>query len=151
MIIEVVEFNKKRNNLELDRTLELNMINEEIHEFWDATTVAERVDAFVDTEYVWIGTQVKYSFNGNPVESDFTEYVNQSLDLMGSYLAEELGEKANEVIYKARKIVCDANARKGTKRNKDGKVEKGKEYSEKIDATKEIALMIEEVTKPTEY
>ena len=151
MINDVVEFNKRRNQLKWDLDLELKMLREEIREFWEAETIAERVDAFVDTEYVWFGTKVKASYNTIALHKDLTKSVEDSLTLMQEYLFKELNSKVWEVIENARKIVCKANALKGSKLDKDGKVLKDEAYKEAIDATKQIALMIEEVTKPRSY
>lgn len=151
MIIPVTKFNKQRNNFDLDVELEQDMIEEEIKEFWDADTVAERLDALVDTEYVWIGTKIKYSYNGCGIPENTKTFVEDSLKLMYDYLQDELGEYFWGCLSKANKIVCQANELKGTELDEKGKVIKTKEYKEAIDATKRIALMIEEVTKPNEY
>ena len=148
MYIQVMEFNKERNKLELDMKLELNMLREEIREFWEATTVAERLDAFIDVEYVWIGTQIKASYNTFAIPDELTNSIKQSLGVMGDILAEELGMHMSECYHKARNIVCDCNQMKGKDRDKEGKVIKD---SHVRDATKEIALMIEAITKPKEY
>ena len=143
MLIAVTKFNKERNGLELNFNNELNMLREEIKEFWDATTAAERVDAFVDTEYVWLGTQVKCSFNTFAIPNDMEKGVQSSLTIMERYLMEELPvEKYHKIIDNAREIVCSANAEKGKNLDKDGKVTK---EGFKRDATAEIAAMIKEV------
>jgi len=151
MIIDVVNFNKKRNKLAWNDVLEIKMLDEEIREFWDATTVAERVDAYIDTQYVWIGTRVKASYNSVAINIDVRNTINQTLELMEDYLKEELGKHYDTVIANAKKIVCSANELKGSKLNEDGKVIKDEKYRAAIDATKSIALMIEEVTKPKSY
>ena len=142
MIKEVTEFNVKRNQLAFDMNLELKMVQEEIREFWDATTVAERLDAFVDTEYVWIGTQIKASYNTRALPDELVNGIRMTLGLMGDFLAEELGMHMSSCYHEARKIVCEINATKGTDVDKDGKVMKKKDIR---DATKEIAIMIEEI------
>ena len=141
-------FNKERNKLSLDMKLELSMLREEIKEFWDAETVAQRMDALVDTEYVWIGTQMKASYNTFHLPDELVSSMRQTLGIMGDVLAEELGMHMAECYHLARKIVCDINAMKGTDKTEEGKVKKHKELR---DATKEIGLMIESVTKPKEY
>ena len=143
-----MEFNKKRNQLVLNMKLELDMVREEIKEFWDAETVAQRLDALVDTEYVWLGTQIKASYNTFHLPDELVSSMRQTLGIMGDVLAEELGMHMAECYHLARKIVCDINAMKGTAKTEEGKVKKHKELR---DATKEIALMIESVTKPKEY
>ena len=151
MIIAVTAFNKPRNELVLKIELEGNMLLEEIKEFWDATTIAERLDALVDTEYVWIGTRIKHSYNGMAISVDMIRGVEDSIRLMQEYLNEELGDNYYECYTEAKKIVCQANEIKGSKLDDDGKVEKSDEYKRAVDATKRIALMIEEITKPKGY
>ena len=148
MIKEVTEFNVKRNQLAFDMNLELKMVQEEIREFWDAETVAERLDALVDTEYVWIGTQIKASYNTVALPDELVNSIRQTLGLMGDILAEELGMHMSDCYHSARKIVCEINNMKGTDKDEDGKVKKHKELR---DATKEIALMIQSVTAPKDY
>lgn len=151
MIIAVTQFNKKRNNLELNPKLEIGMLMEEIKEFWDATTVAQRLDALVDTEYVFLGTRIKFSNGGTSINRDMRDWIEDSINLMYIYLNEELGEHFYICHTNAKTIVSNANAIKGNKLDEDGKVMKDDEYSRKIDATKQIAEMIEEVTKPKPY
>ncbi len=143
-----MEFNKKRNQLKLNMKLELDMVREEIKEFWDAETVAQRLDALVDTEYVWLGTQMKASYNTFHLPDELVSSMRQTLGIMGDVLAEELGMHMAECYHLARKIVCDINAMKGTDKTDEGKVTKDKKLR---DATKEIALMIQSVTAPKEY
>ena len=154
MYIEVAEFNKKRNQLELPKTdgktnitNELLMIREEIREFWDATTVAERLDAYIDTKYVWLGTQIKASYNTSYIPDELYDGVGRTLRLMEDMLIDELEDDFFKCEQLAEKIVCRVNSHKTNKKDENGKVIKG----DIEDATKSIALMIEEVTKPTSY
>ena len=157
MLIAVTKFNRERNGLALfienglnanipvaqrntaGFTNELKMLREEIREFWDAKTVAERVDAFVDTEYVWLGTKVKCSYNTYSIPTEIEAGIADSLNIMSHYLLEELGEEYHKIINKARDIVCSANAEKGKNLDKDGKVTK---EGFTRDATAEISTMI---------
>ena len=147
MIQAVFDFNKSRNNLDLDMTLEANMLREEIQEFWDAKTVAERLDALIDTEYVWEGTQIKSSYNTITIPTELTTGVESSISLMKKFLRDELGGNYGKCYEEAVLIVCRANSLKSYKQDETGKVIKG----DIEDATKSIALMIEEVTKPKSY
>ena len=146
MITNVYEFNKNRNGLELDLVLELNMLREEIREFWDAVTVAERLDALIDTEYTWFGTQMKASYHTESIEV-IAPNIERSIKLMREFLKEELGGNYGKCYEEAKVIVCRANALKSYKRDENGKVIKG----DIENATKSIALMIEAITKPTNY
>ncbi len=147
MYVEVMKFNKERNQLVWNMDNELKMLKEEIKEFWDAETVAQRLDALIDTEFVWIGMQMKASYNTFHIPDELVTSIRQSLGIMGDVLAEELGKDMAMCYHNARKIVCECNAMKGKELDDDGKVIKGKIR----DATKEIALMIESVTAPKSY
>lgn len=151
MIVEVTQFNKQRNKLTIDMNLEGAMLLEEIKEFWDAETVAERLDALVDTEYVWYGTRIKASYNGISLPPETRVAIEESIHLMFTYLQEELGAHFHTCYSSAKKIVCEANALKGQKLNEDGKVLKDKAYKQAVDATVTIGLMIEATIKPREY
>ncbi len=145
MLIAVTEFNRQRNKLKLDFNLELKMLREEIKEFWDGVTLSDRVDAFVDTLYVWQGTRVKCSYNTFPIPKEVRGGIEESIELMQEYLQEEIGAiHYSEVINKAVTIVCEANAEKGNNLDKDGKVDK---TGLTRDATAEIAEMMIEVLK----
>jgi len=147
MYVEVMKFNKERNQLVWNMDNELKMLKEEIKEFWDAETVAQRLDALIDTEFVWIGMQMKASYNTFHIPDELVTSIRQSLGIMGDVLAEELGKDMTMCYHNARKIVCECNAMKGKELDDDGKVIKGKIR----DATKEIALMIESVIAPKSY
>lgn len=151
MIIAVAEFNKKRNGLEFKEELEASLLAEEIKEFWDATTTAERLDALVDTEYVWEGTRIKASYNGFFIQDYTRSYVDDSISLMHSYLQDELGSNFYDCYGNAKKIVCNANAIKGSKLDDNGKVKKDDEYNRKVNATEQIKEMIYEVTCVKSY
>lgn len=151
MIKAVYLFNQQRNNFEINLENELKMLEEEIKEFYDATTTAERVDAFIDVQYVWEGTLMKLNRNMMvPTQANKDLFYNFK-SIAESVLMEELGGHYNTVIKNTKQIVCNANAIKGNKLDDNGKVMKDDAYKERIDATKQIALMIEEVTKPKAY
>ncbi len=142
MFKEVYEFNKIRNGFEYNVELESKMLKEEITEFFEADSLAERVDAYIDTEYVYFGTEMKTIAAG--VENGFDDLYLRAKNMMQNIIAEEVGyENLEVIITKARKIVCDANAIKG-KKLVDGKVSK-ENYN--IDATSQISKMIDEVLK----
>ena len=141
MLLEVLEFNKKRNKFRYDSELEVKMFNEEVQEFFDATTTAERVDALIDAMYVKLGTMCKLSYNG--LDAEVLPYPHKTtIDIMTNIVQTELGENYLRVIKEAERIVCEINATKGN-RLVDGKVAK---VSDIRDATKEIASVIEKIT-----
>jgi len=140
MLIDVIEFNRKRNGFKLDVELELSMLKEEVQEFFDATTTAERLDAYIDTEYVYNGTKMKIAYNVAPVNPDLEKWIDDSLTLMYRVLKEEgIGDLT---IANARKIVADINALKINKLDENGKVMKQEDLP---NATEEIAKLLKEI------
>jgi len=142
----VRDFNKKRNGFELDYELEMNMLKEEIREFLDAEDLAEMVDAYVDVMYVFSGTRMKYSYGFRLLPEEFTLLVDEFESIAYEIMLEKVGSKntLNDIINKAKEIVANANAMKGTKLDENGKVFKDEEYKKAIDATEQIRNMLKE-------
>ena len=137
MILEIIEFNKKRNEFKYDEQLEIDMWTEEVREFFDATTTAERIDSILDCQYVKIGTMCKLAYSGKSM--DELPYNASVLDLMINVCQRELGDNYLRVINKAEEIVCEINALKVSKLDENGKVIK---QANLRNATDEIASMI---------
>ncbi len=141
MLIDVIKFNRLRNGFKLDMELEVAMVEEEIQEFFTANTLAEQIDALVDTGYVYEGTRIKTLFNGFTIDEYFTKWVENSIEYMVNVLVEQLDgtTQAHEIYNKAYEIVCDINAMKISKLDENGKVMKQKDLP---DATDAIAHML---------
>ena len=128
----VLEFNLRRNKLALDtrpdgagRPLEVAMLREEIQEFYEATTLAERIDAMIDVRYVYEGSQLKYNYNMLPMDEDLTKVVGQFHRISTTLVAKELGDDSqylDKIMDKAWDIVCDCNAQKVAELDANGKV-----------------------------
>lgn len=126
----VLKFNLKRNKLELDTkpgmlNLEVAMIKEEIQEFYEAKSLAERIDAMVDVRYVYEGTQLKYNYNMLAMDESITKIVGQFHRLSSTIVSQELGDDSqylDKIMSKAWDIVCEVNEMKLTKLDVDGKV-----------------------------
>lgn len=157
MIKHVYDFNKMRNKFEWDAELEKEMYQEECREFFDANSMAERLDAVVDCQYVRLGTELKMAANGIKV----MPYVNRET-VMHEILMVEISKKFStvdsysinnvscggpniyeKVLKKAQKIVCEANELKGLAKSDNGKVLKDAAYEYKINATVLISVMLE--------
>lgn len=147
MVKDVIEFNRIRNGFQYIPELECDMFNEEVKEFFNATTLAERVDALIDTMYVKIGTMCKLAFNGLDPDSDMPYPHKEVIDIMVSCVSSELGSNYARVIKEAERIVCEINAQKVSKLDKNGKVIKQKNLR---NATDEINNMISELLKDDE-
>jgi hypothetical protein len=141
----VYEFNQKRNQFKLDDELEYSMIKEEIQEFYEAVTTAERIDAFCDVRYVYEGTQMKYNHNMREMDKLLSTVVDEFIAIANRILYEELGTTMPDVMERAYKIVCDANALKGIAKDGNGKVVKDEAYNEAINATEQIAGMLDAI------
>jgi len=153
----VLEFNLRRNKLELDTRpgegsvmpLEIAMLQEEIKEFYDAKDLAERIDAMIDVRYVYEGTQLKYNYNFKPMDTNITKVVGEFHRLSTSLVAEELGDDSqylDKIMNKAWEIVCRINALKVAELDANGKVIKQKDLP---DATQEIRELLESMlTQP---
>jgi len=142
MQLAVYNFNKPRNGFKWDAANEQKMLQEEIKEFADATTVAERLDALIDTMYVWEGTKMKALFNSEVLSETFRNGVESAIQMMYEIVKQELNASYDvfpEIIRRATKIVCDANALKPYKLDEKGKVKKG---ADTPNATKQIEEMI---------
>ena len=153
----VLEFNMRRNKLELDvrpfggstMPLEVAMLKEEIQEFYDAETLAERIDAMIDVRYVYEGSQLKYNYNFLVMDENITKIVGQFHRMSTTIVAQELGDDAqylDKIMDKAWTIVCDVNAMKVAELDADGKVIKQKDLP---NATEMIAELLDSLlTKP---
>jgi len=138
----VLEFNLKRNQLKLNSSLEVNMLREEIQEFYDAETLAERIDAMVDVRYVYEGTQLKHNYHMLPMSKDITTVVGEFHRISSTIVSQELGDDAqylDKIMTKAWDIVCEINAMKVSELDENGKVVKQKNLP---DATEHIDQLL---------
>ena len=142
MLIDVVEFNSIRNGFKLDMKLEVNMLKEEIQEFFDAKTLAERVDAVTDVSYVYEGTKIKCAYNGFIVDENVDKWINSSVEMMLEILTHEIGSEAKmaQILVKAQEIVAEINALKVSELDENGKVKKQHDLP---NATVAISKMME--------
>jgi hypothetical protein len=141
-MLDVYKFNQTRNEFVLNEDLEWAMLKEEVAEFYEAESLAERIDAMVDVRYVFEGTQMKYNKAGKEFPEDMNRWIGQFHRLSTTIVAEELGDNSQfmeKILNKAWKIVCEINATKPTDKDDMGKVVK---FAQTRNATKEIAEMI---------
>ncbi len=153
MYEHVYKFNAVRNQFAFDINTEVKLYEEEVQEFFTAKTFGERVDAYVDCVYVRLGTEMKMAAAGKTI----SPYANRE-SLMYSILESEFATgfhpyefnglscgdygKLAEIIKKAQKIVCDANAMKPYELDENGKVIKDEKV---MNATVLIHNMIQSV------
>ena len=144
----VLDFNLKRNKLELDTRpegndtpLEVGMLQEEIQEFYDAKDLAERIDAMIDVRYVYEGSQLKYNYNFLAMDENITKVVGQFHRLSTTIVAQELGDDSqylDKIMDKAWDIVCDINALKVSELDANGKVIKQEGLPNATDAIRDL-------------
>lgn len=141
-ILRILNWNRKRNNLEFNADLEVTMLTEEANEFYMAESLVDRLDAFCDFCFVATGTMVKFAALKTDSAADLllccedmdrlVGYINVTKAQMKDLLLGELAtyHKAfayddnhiDEVFSKAMEIVIEANEQKGLDRSENGKV-----------------------------
>ena len=139
----VYDFNQKRNEFKLNEELERDMLVEEIKEFYDATKLAERIDAMIDVNFVYDGTIMKYNYNGMVVPEETTKIYAQFRQIAKEVVIEELGDDAqyfDKIMQSAWQIVCDINSQKTTNLRENGKVDK---QADLPNATERIQEMLD--------
>jgi hypothetical protein len=62
---QTIQWNIDRANTISSLELELKMFHEETREFWEATTLTDRVDAYCDSQFVAVGSDFKIGTNQN--------------------------------------------------------------------------------------
>ncbi len=145
-MFNVYKFNQEKCGFDLDTGNEHNMLKEELKEFFDAKTLAERVDAMIDVRYVYEGTQMKFSYAGRTLDKSISDLVGQFHRLSSTIVIQELGEQREhimgDIMDKAWAIVCEINEEKNIGVDKNNKVKKQDDLR---NATEEISDMIEEI------
>lgn len=149
ILIRILTWNKKRNNLNFDIELETAMLSEEASEFFHAETLVDRLDAYADFIFVGVGTIYKHLakrhkyFVGIQEEFDQVESLSEWMDTVREQMIElisnEIMTLSPTCIYRDETIiegilndtvdiVVTANEKKGFERDSDGKVKKGADY-----------------------
>ena len=138
----VYDFNQSRNNFELDMDLEIRMLKEEVQEFFAAKSLAERIDAIIDVDYVWQGTKMKCLNDMTLPAASLVEFIDKFLKMAMAIVIKELpsGITIDEAMVFAGKTVVRCNAAKGTTKDADGKINK---ENFGLDATAEIQAWLD--------
>lgn len=145
----IIAWNRERNNLKFDIDLETQMLTEEAQEFYQAETLVDRIDAWCDFIFVGTGTIIKYLAVKSKCFADQKEMVEQ-VDFLSSWmehqrmqmvelLTEEVSDiwpkmhhseedLLDELLRKCLDIVIDANEKKGTTKDENGKVIKHPDF-----------------------
>lgn len=76
-----VQWNIDRDNCIGTKEVELRIFSEEVREFWEATTLVDRVDAYCDAQFVGVGTNFKLG-NHDVMDTLITDSLNAMLCFM---------------------------------------------------------------------
>lgn len=123
-INRIVDWNRKRNNFELNSDLEIDMLREEVKEYFDAETFVDQMDAVCDVVFVAVGTVAKSAYGFHISTKELFSPIDFVLtDFVGRAEAEGIApEQFMQSISVCLDIVIDANEQKGTERDEAGKV-----------------------------
>ncbi len=134
----VIDWNKKRNNLELSVSLEKDMLTEELKEYFAAEDIIDKTDAVCDTLFVAVGTEAKVANNPFDKEGNIVRLADilpiEAIDVMftdfyGCLQKEGISQNLIlQFVNEAFNIVIEANEQKTAQKNKQGKVEKPKDF-----------------------
>lgn len=145
VILRILQWNKKRNDLKFNIELEAAMLSEEANEFFTADTLVDRLDAYADFVFVGVGTIYKHLATKHKyfagIEADYdqvsilTEWMQTVREQMLELISLEILSIDPKCTYKDEdiitnilnatlEIVMDANEKKGTERDEQGKVKK---------------------------
>jgi hypothetical protein len=129
-LARIVDWNKARNNLDLDSNLEISMLAEEAKEYFEAETFVDQTDAVCDLLFVGVGTLAKsakafhLTAEGlfSPIEFIISDYIARAAEqgISTEVIGQFLGECLTAVI--------DANEAKGTEKDENGKVIKPDDF-----------------------
>jgi hypothetical protein len=132
----IIKWNIDRGCTAFDPKFELNLLVEEIKEFYKAETLAHKLQEYADVLFVWEGTKVKYYTNDvyHIMDSFLRGYDNWTkmqdwyYEIQHSmFLAFNRGN-LQEYIDVALEAVITANEAKSSVKDVNGKVIKGDAY-----------------------
>ena len=123
-LTRIVDWNKERNDLELDSNLEVNMLSEEAKEYFDAKEFVYQLDAVCDLLFVGTGTLAKTSKAFHLISKGLFG----SLDFI---MTDFVGRVSNQgissqhfipLLSESLDIVIDTNYTKNSQKDEQGKV-----------------------------
>ena len=142
--LEIAKWNLDRNSLQFNPVLEVSMLSEEVHEFFTADSLVNRLDAYCDFLFVWEGTQAKLNSQSittvdqllalNKAWDDLEAYAHRVMAYMFTNLTRELTlllptlVSAETIIMEVLNLIMEANQKKGVAKGPDGKIIKGPDY-----------------------
>lgn len=151
--LRIIKWNKERGLLDrFDPNLEIKMLSEEAAECIEADNLPHTLQEYCDFLFVWFGTLAKYnSIKHRSVSTFQINFENfKNLDKWATktseYLYRLLENKYIDKHYTnldsdiklALGYICDANDKKGKKKNADGKVVKGADHVDPLVRIKQM-------------
>ena len=127
---KIEKWNADRGNTKFDINLEKKMLSEEFAEFYQAEEAKDKLDAIVDFVFVLKGSEWKMTIN-KKFDSALYVFGGKLYSLMLDDLLKILDKSYDfmyNVLYDTMNIVVEANQQKGSKKDKDGKVIKPKDF-----------------------
>lgn len=153
----IIDWNQKRNGLELNIDLEVSMLREEVREFFLASSTAHRLQEFSDFVFVYIGSTAKIrakSLSSNsPQEfsqiytacSQPVSWARRAIDNILGVLYKELtimyyldDQQIESLLEASLRAVIGANEAKTKEKDGNGKLVKGPDYISPLNAIEVI-------------
>jgi hypothetical protein len=171
MVMErIIKWNYERNQLNFDPSLEVKMLSEEAHEFYEALVKGDSAHIlaeWADFHFVAYGTSAKYRAQridsivmfevGHEKWDKLVSWMTDTGEQLDTLLAEHFenvqagqtvrsgglnivpgsGGSLRHMKQVALETVTECNEAKGTKKNADGKVEKGPNHKDPVELIRE--------------
>jgi len=145
----IIEWNRSRGNTTFNLDLEMNMLLEEAQEYFKANSIIDRIDAYLDFQFVAIGTKWKHGEN-KVIEDIVFDFMDNTGFMMGCDL-EDRFEKLNfpmrhyfNFINDGLAIVLKYNNKKSSMKDKNGKIVKPVNF---VGPEKELEKLFNEYMK----
>jgi len=125
----VIQWNIDRNHISFNTDVEMRMLSEELHEYFISINIIDKFDAFLDFQFVAIGTNWKVNNSGieYPAILDFIDSTGTLLGCDFEEQLEQVGFPMNHFfnfINDGLAIVLEYNNKKSAMKDKNGKIVK---------------------------
>jgi len=126
---KIAMWNKERGLVVWDINLEMKLILEEAKEYYDAETLVDKFDAFLDLGFVAHGSAFKYTHN-SVNNKEFEEFISllgiirKDFQSLINIYHEDFRDLANSGL----EIVLKYNNKKSSEKNEFGKIIKPKDF-----------------------
>lgn len=145
----VIQWNIDRNHTSFNTDVEMRMLSEELHEYFTAIDIIDKFDAFLDFQFVAIGTDWKFK-NSDSNRDEILYFIDETGTLLGCDFEEQLeqiGFPMNHFfnfINDGLAIVLEYNNKKSSMKDKNGKIVKPVNF---VGPEKELEKLFNEYMK----